>query len=96
MSDKVLSDALAALARSQLTMVEVLREMQSTQQVMSARLGRFCDDMGEFADKTNSALRDSERSIRVLQTDTADVKRRLSKLESVQGIIPPPPRPAKP
>ena len=85
MTDKAVSDAIAALAKSQLLVVDVLRQTQSTTQVMAERLGQICDQNAEILhrlDGFNTRQNDSERNIRVLRLELADVQKRLTPIEA--------------
>lgn len=83
-----MSDAIAALAKSQLLTLDVLRQTQATTQVMAERLGQICDQNGEILkqlDAFGSRQNDSERKLRVVQSDLADVKRRIAPLEKAHA-----------
>ena len=85
MSDKALTDAIAALARSQLLTVDVLRQTQATTQIMAERLGRICDQNAEIIkqmDAFGMRQNDSERKLRAVESSVADVQRRLAPLEA--------------
>jgi len=83
-SDTALSDAIAALAKSQLLTVDVLRQTQATTEAMARTLGRICDQNAEIlkqVEASNSRHADSERSIRVVRSELEDVKRRFAPIE---------------
>lgn len=84
MSEAALSDAIAALAKSQLLTVDVLRQTQATTEAMARTLGRICDQNAEIlkqVEQSNARHSDSERNIRVVQSQVSDVIRRLKPIE---------------
>lgn len=83
MSDKAVSDAILALAESQLRTVEVLRTTESTTRVMAERMGRFCDRLEEYMQRSDNRHSDSERAIRVLDSRVTDVFRRIQAVEKI-------------
>ncbi len=88
MSDSALSDAIAALAKSQLLTVDVLRQTQATTEAMARTLGRICDQNAEIlkqVEQSNARHSDSERNIRVVQSQMSDVIRRLKPIEEAHA-----------
>lgn len=84
MYDKALSDSIAALAKSQLLTVDVLRQTQSTTQVMAEKLGRICDQNEEILHQLEAfggRQNESERRIEVVRSELADVQKRLAPIE---------------
>jgi septal ring factor EnvC (AmiA/AmiB activator) len=84
-SEAALADAIAALAKSQLLTVDVLRQTQATTEAMARTLGRICDQNAEIlkqVEQSNNRHADSERNIRVVKTELEDVKRRLAPIEA--------------
>ena len=94
--DRALSDAIAALAKSQLLTVDVLRQTQSSTIAMAeslraavATLGQICDQNAEILrqveqsnNRWESKHRDSERAMRVVQNQMKDVEARLRPVEA--------------
>jgi hypothetical protein len=94
--DRALSDAIAALAKSQLLTVDVLRQTQSSTIAMAeslrsavATLGQICDQNAEILRQVEtsnarweSKHRDSERNMRVVQSQMKDVQARLQPIEA--------------
>lgn len=84
MSEKAISDAIAALAKSQLLTVDVLRQTQSTTLVMAESLGKICDQNAEILsqlERFGKRQNESERELRVVRSEVADVKARLEPIE---------------
>jgi len=81
MSDIAITDALLALAKGQLLTVEELRETRSITRGIFERLGQICDQNAEIIEQMGQLRRDSERSLRVVKTELADVVARLKPIE---------------
>jgi hypothetical protein len=84
-SNRDLSDAIAALAKSQLLTVDVLRQTQATTQHIASTLGRICDQQQEILtrmDRMAGDQRESQRNLRVVKDQMTDVIKRLEPLEA--------------
>lgn len=87
MSDtKALEAQIDRLLAGSFALVESNRLLSSSVAVVSAQVGRLCDEMREFAERSDSRHSDSERNIRLLQTDGVAVKKRLEKVERALGL----------
>lgn len=85
MSDgKALEAQVSRLIDAGFSQVESNRQLGANIQVVSAQVGRLCDDMREFIRHSNERQTESESKIRVLESKYADVDRRLKTVEEAE------------
>lgn len=90
MSDvKALEAQVDRLIAAGFSQVESNRLLSSSMQVMTAQVGRLCDEMGELARRVDTRQGDSERAIRLLDAKLANhvenTQKRLETLEKRQA-----------
>lgn len=81
MTEKDNGAAIDALIQANFSLIESVRQNTSTMAEVGRQVGRLCDRVEEYVTQSDSRHRESERNIRVLQTEIADVKRRLQPVE---------------
>jgi len=74
-------DAVAALTKAVLILVDESRQARAVMQEAGGKIGQLCDRIDDYAQRSDTRHADSERNIRVLQTKVADVERRQKSLE---------------
>lgn len=90
--DRAISDAIVALAESQLRTVDVLRQTYSATMEMTAFMRAAVESLGRISDQQQEIIRqieisngrhgESERNMRVVQSTMKDVVERLKPLEA--------------
>jgi predicted nucleic acid-binding Zn-ribbon protein len=75
-------DALAALTKSVLILVDESRLARGAMAEASGKIGQLCDRLDDYTQQSDARHTDSERNIRVLQTRVGHVERQQKSLDS--------------